>query len=157
MCMKITLFALPCLIALISIDSCASTVFPSFAYDGSRNEDSFNETSYSYEDVASFFIPFEEIFLIDKLTYYIYFYASWCPVCNEIKDRVIAYALQHQNIYFLNEPRGIKYAENISSTIGISSLDNLYIVGYPSLIKINNKTIEKNLAGDILILNELNI
>ncbi len=153
--MKITLFALPCLIALLGVDSCAATVFPSFAYDESSNGSSQNTSTHSYEEVSAFFIPYEEIFLIDKISYYVYFYASWCPVCNEIKDKVISSALLNQNIYFLNEPREIKYAENISSTIGVSSLENLYIVGYPSLIKISNQAVEKNLGGDILILNEL--
>ena len=101
----------------------------------------------SYEEVKEFELTWETMFDVDSDSYYVYLYSTTCNHCSELKNYMIEKAIERKDIYFVkgsnkdqisSDPKNIKYAENP---------DDIWILGYPSLLKIVGKKCEKNLAG----------
>ena len=107
-----------------------------------------------YEDFKDRFLLFSNIFSIDKENYYVYFFSRTCGHCNNLKPFILKKA-KEEDIYFVESCEEIVFSEDVSSTIGLTSIDGFAILGYPTLIKIEEKTITKNLGGIPLIRSEL--
>lgn len=103
--------------------------------------------SYSYDDVIDYYASWENVFSIDMPNYNIYIYSIHCAHCANLKDHIIPYALEHKNIFFIEYTKDIPIGSNADSTIGITSIDNLFIKGTPSLINITESVVTANLAG----------
>ena len=109
----------------------------------------------SYDEVKDYELTWEAMFDVDSESYYVYFYSPTCNHCAELKNYIINKALERHDIYFVrgsnqvqisSEPKNTKYAENPG---------DIWILGYPSLIKIVEKKCLKNLAGINQIKGEL--
>jgi len=111
--------------------------------------------TYAYSQVKDKTIFYSNIFGIDEENYYVYFFSKTCSHCNELKDFIIPLALERDNLYFVEACDQIVIIKDASTTIGLSEIDNFGILGYPSLVKIEEKIVSKNLAGINPIKNEL--
>ena len=118
-------------------------------------EESVIEMDRSYEEIKEYELTWETMFDVNSDSYYVYFYSVTCNHCAQLKNYIIEKALERKDIYFVkgsnkdqisSEPQNTKYAENPG---------DIWILGYPSLIKIADKKCVKNLAGINQIKGEL--
>lgn len=110
-----------------------------------------------YSDVKDKFIFWSNIFGIDKNSYYVYFFSRTCSHCSSLKQFILEKAIELNDIYFVENCEEIVFISDIGSTIGLTSIENFGIYGFPSIIKIEDKAITKNIAGSSLIRSELSI
>ena len=118
-------------------------------------EDDVIPIEHNYSEVEEYQIVWDKMFDVELTTYYVYFYSTTCSHCQELKNYIIEKALDNKNIFFVrasnkdqitNDPKKIKFAENPG---------DIWILGYPSLVKIVEKKSVKNLAGITQIKTEL--
>ena len=111
--------------------------------------------TYSYSDVKDKEILYSNIFGMEQSNYYVYFYSRTCSHCNDLKPFIIPKIIERNDIYLVEASEQVVILEDISVTIGVSSIENFGILGYPSLVKIEEKVVTKNIAGINPIKNEL--
>ena len=114
-----------------------------------------NVDIYSYSDVKDKEILYSNIFGIEQSSYYVYFYSRTCSHCNDLKPFIIPMIVDRNDIYLVEASEQVVILEDVSITIGVSSIENFGILGYPSLVKIEEKVVTKNIAGINPIKNEL--
>ena len=139
------LIFLPCLFTLVSCQHEETSI------------DSKEEIEHDYDEISDKEITWEEMFMIEKAQYLIYFYSPTCSHCKEIKNEIIDYALSKDNFYFLRYSDDVIIAPEIKSTIGATSIDEVAILGTPSLIEIIDGVLSSNIAGSKAILDFLKI
>lgn len=110
---------------------------------------------HSYDEVKDKHVFYSDIFSIESDIYYVYFYSTTCSHCNNLKEFIIPLALQRDDIYFVEASQEIVFLKSIEETIGLTSIEGFGILGYPSLIKIEEHIVKKNLAGILPIRSEL--
>ena len=114
---------------------------------------SISETiAYDYDVVQEKMIMWNDLFSIEKEKYSKYIYSTRCGHCNEIKQEVISHALNDDSFYFVEYNQNIPITDNVESTIGKSSVEDISILGTPTLLVIENKILIKNIAGAKAIL-----
>ena len=106
------------------------------------------ETSHEYFEVENFYINWKDILVQNKDIYYVYIYSQTCSHCLDLKNWIIEKALERQDIFFMKGTNKDVIATDVSNTIGITSIENLAILGYPTMLKIQDKTLVKNEAGN---------
>ena len=89
--------------------------------------------------------------------YQIYFYSLTCAHCKNLKNKVIEYALKNDNFFFIEASEKVAIVEDVSFTIGSTSISEMGILGYPSLVKIEQKVCVFNVAGESEIISKLNL
>lgn len=104
-------------------------------------------TNHNYSEINQYKISWKNTFSQAKTSYFVYFYSLTCSHCEQLKNDIIEYALDNQNIYFCQNSEEIIISEDVYSTIGISSYEHLSILGFPSLIYIDNGILKSNIAG----------
>ena len=132
---------LPCLFILIACDRKEKVVF----------------TEHDYIEVRDREIGWNDVFSPAKIDYFVYFYSRRCSHCNAIKDKVIDYSLKVDNMYFIEFDSDVKVGNNAELTIGKTTIDDLFILGTPSLLEIKDKMVTMNIAGEDDILSFLRI
>lgn len=105
------------------------------------------EVEHSYDEVGLFFIGWNEIFDVGKDDYFVYFYSSSCNHCYELKNWIIEQALSRGDIYFVKSTNKDVLKTDVKHTIGLGNVGDFAILGYPSLVQIQDKIIKKNVAG----------
>ena len=92
--------------------------------------------------------------------YLVFFYSDTCTHCHEIMGDVLSFSeTKILKTYFLNikeQDIKIPISNNIESTIGVSSINDLYIAGTPTIIEVENRTVKANVAGSDNCLSFLN-
>ena len=146
------LFKLLLFITTLTLTSCYEKQTNSFS---SSNTSITSEREYTYVDVMDKTIFWDDVFSISKEEYYVYFFSRTCSHCNELKPFVIEAGLYRDDIYFVEASSDIKYAKDNQSIIGVDNIDDLGILGYPTLLKIVEGVVAKNLVGSAQIKNEL--
>ena len=119
---------------------------------------SISQTSYielTYRDVEDKTILYSNIFGVERDSYYVYFFSRTCSHCNELKPYILKIAIDRDDIYFVESSEQVVFVEDIEQTIGLDNVEGFGILGYPTLIKIEEKKITKNIAGIPSIRNEL--
>lgn len=111
--------------------------------------------TYSYSDVKDKELLYSNIFGIEQSSYYVYFYSRTCSHCSDLKSFIIPKIKERSDIYLVEASGQVAILEDVSITIGVSSIENFGILGYPSLVKIEEKVVTKNIAGINPIKNEL--
>ena len=111
---------------------------------------------HDYSEVSDYDLTWETIFDVDDLQYYVYIYSSTCNHCFELKNFIIEKALDRGDIYFVKGTSKDQLTNDSKKLIGAEIRDDIWILGYPSLLKIVNKKVVKNFAGIAQIKNELN-
>ncbi|NMV82426.1 MAG: hypothetical protein GX816_02610 [Erysipelotrichia bacterium] len=104
--------------------------------------------TYSDEDIYDKTIKWHDIFEMTPHHYYVYFYSPYCGHCQSIKDLVINYSMfGNVTMFFVEANREVTVAEDTYLTIGATSIEQLWILGYPSLIEIESGLLIANIAG----------
>jgi len=132
-------------------------------YSGCNQKVSFTESDeneviqidHDYSEVEEFSLTRESIFDVDSANYYVYFYSSTCSHCQEIKNYMISKALERKDIYFVRGTNKDKITTDTKILTGAERAEDVWILGYPSLLLISNKKVTKNLAGNASIKYEL--
>ena len=145
-----------CLLIAATLSSCFSSEEKSSKPSVSTYPTSTNE-ELTYDDVKDKMIYWSNIFAIDSNAYYVYFFSKTCTHCQNLKPLILKEAIKRDDIYFVEESKEVVFVKNTSSTIGLTSIEGFGIIGYPSLVKIEEKTLTKNLAGIPSIRSELSI
>ncbi len=112
-------------------------------------------TDYSYDQIQNFKLTLETMFEVDNDAYYTYFYSSTCSHCQELKNFIIEKALERKDIYFIKSSSKDKFTTDENLVINAGNPDDIYILGYPTMLKIENKIVTKNLPGNDKIIEEL--
>lgn len=141
------------LFSLIFITSCSNNnIFVS-----SIDDNNSISVKHNYSEISEYKIKWKDVFFIAKPQYFVYFYSLSCSHCNELKNSIIEYSLNNKNIYFCENSKDVIISENTSNTIGIGDISKLSILGFPSLVKIENTKLIDNIAGIDKIKSELKI
>lgn len=109
-------------------------------------------SSHSYDEISDKKIYWNEVFKQQELDYFVYFYSLSCSHCESLKDDIIGYSLSiEEKMYFVESSPEVVVDENLSKNVGVDSINQLGIKGYPSLIRIEEKKVIYNVAGIALI------
>ena len=110
---------------------------------------------HSYSEVSDYELSWDSTFDVDESKYYVYFYSSTCSHCGELKNYIIEKALKNRDIYFVKGSSKDQLTNDTKKLIGAEKPEDIWILGYPSLLKIYNRKVTKNLAGTAQIKDEL--
>ena len=111
--------------------------------------------SHSYTEVSEYYLTWDSIFDPQENNYYVYIYSSTCSHCEELKNYIIDKALKSGEIYFVKGTSKDQLTSDTKKLIGAEKPGDIWILGYPSLLKIFSHKITKNLAGTNQIKGEL--
>ena len=112
-------------------------------------------TAREYKEISDYELNQETIFDVDEDFYYVYFYSTTCTHCEELKDYIIGKALERGDIYFVKGSSKDQITNDPKKVIGAEKPEDIWILGYPSLLQISNHKCTKNLAGTTQIKEEL--
>ena len=95
-------------------------------------------------------ISWSDVFNKEDDRYLVYFYSEECGYCASIKDEMLNYfEVTTYQMYFVdilnNEDVVIKHTGD--SPVGLTSAEELFILGTPSLLEIEDKTVTNYYAG----------
>ena len=114
-----------------------------------------------YEIVQNNQIIWSEIFKQNEDRYLVFFYSETCGHCHQIMGDVIAFSQEEiTKMYYLNtKDQGIKIPINplTESTIGMDTVDELFIAGTPTIMEIKNHVVNNNIPGKDECLTYLNM
>ena len=120
-------------------------------------EEEFDEKKRDYSEISHLKIVWSDIFSQSENEYFVYFYSLYCSHCNSIKNFMIEEALGgNKKIYFSQASAEHVISEQKANQTNVKMLEDLAIKGYPSIIKIVNKVVTKNVAGETAIKSLLN-
>ena len=111
------------------------------------NEEETPEIGHNYSEVSEYELTREAIFDVNEDQYYVYIYSTTCSHCDELKNYIIERALQREDIYFIKGTSKDRITSDSKKLIGAQKSDDVWILGYPSLLKISSQKVTKNLAG----------
>ena len=138
---------LPCLFALTSCGGVKNE-------EVSQSEK--QQTLLDYEDVSDYHIFWQDIFKQELDNYLVYIYSKKCSHCNAVKEEVISYALYVKNVFFIEFCDDVVVSSDITKTIGASRIEDLSILGTPTLIAIEDYIVKENIAGESAVLAFIN-
>lgn len=144
-------------ILLVALSLCGCVQNEQSSYKTSFSSTTTSVSSLSYNNVKDKTIFWSNIFGIDLDSYYVYIFSKTCNHCASLKQFILEKALERDDIYFVESSDEVVFIKDTSQTIGLTSVEELGIYGYPTLLKIEHKTLVKNLAGVSLIRSELSI
>lgn len=113
------------------------------------------DTEFEYFEVDYITINWSDILKQNKETYYVYIYSLTCTHCQELKNYIIGEALKRDDIYFVKGSNKDVIKTEVSDTIGATEVKDIAILGYPTMLKIKNKTLVQNVAGNSKIIDIL--
>lgn len=109
--------------------------------------------TYDYADIDNKKIAWQDVFAIEVHHYYAYFYSPYCGHCQSIKDLVINYSMCGDiPMFFVEASYEVVVAKDTHLTIGATLIEQLWILGYPSLVEIESGVVIANTAGANAIL-----
>lgn len=110
---------------------------------------------HNYSEVYDYELTWETIFDVSEENYYVYFYSQTCSHCEELKNFIVVAALERGDVYFVKGTSKDQITTDPKKTIGAENPGEIWILGYPSLLKITNQKCTKNLVGNTQIKSEL--
>ena len=110
---------------------------------------------YEYSDFVDRHVEWNDILTIKDYKYFIYVYSPTCGHCNQIKNDILCYVDRHVDIYLIKYSDEIPIIENKEQIIGKGAIEELGIVGVPSLIQIENHIVTMNIVGTNAIVETL--
>lgn len=133
------------------------TVFPLFltvtllACSPAQAKQSSTTSGSEIDIVNSQQIEWEQLFLLNEDNYLVFVYSETCNNCHEIMDEVVTFALDDiLPMYFIdkNNPiNEIPVTSNTESSYGATEIEDVSILGVPTLIEIDQGFIACNTAG----------
>ena len=117
-----------------------------------------SSSSYTYDDVIDKHIYWSNIFTRSEDTYLVYIYSLTCSHCNAIKNDVVSFALESTiPTYFVRSSPEILIDQTLAQKQNVTSLSELAIRGYPTLLYLVDHTVTVNVAGEKAILDTLSL
>lgn len=108
----------------------------------------FSENQYEEIEYPDAFIEWRNLLIQEEEKYFVYVFSYDCFYCKETKRKVIDfYNVSPFPVYFCEYSKKIPIGHNITNTIGMNNIDDIYIKGTPTLLLISNSTIYFNVAG----------
>lgn len=97
-------------------------------------------------------IPFQAIFE-EKKDHFIYFYKEDCSYCIAIKKEISDFFSQTEIPYFfIKDVPSSQFKKDYLSSIGARKSEDVYILGYPTLLLIENEMVTNMACGKSEIL-----
>lgn len=104
--------------------------------------------NYEYDDIKDITIYWNNILIQERDSYFVYVFSKTCSHCQEFKNEIIKYAIEdHNPIYFVEYNHSIPIIENRENVIQKNELDDIGVVGVPSMFEIVDKTIINYYVG----------
>ena len=114
------------------------------------------ETTLDYSDFEDLNLEWKNLFSPAKSQYFVYIYSISCGHCNHIKKEVLEYVNVNKESFYLIEFSGdIPTKTNVAETIGKEKVEEISILGTPTLLAVTNWTLSLNIAGEKEIINYL--
>ena len=111
-----------------------------------------------YTDFADLHLEWKNLFLPAKSQYFVYIYSFSCSHCAHIKKEVLSTIDEYKELFYLIEySEDIPISFNVAETIGKEKINEVYIMGTPTLIEITNHYVGLNIAGENEITNYLQL
>lgn len=111
---------------------------------------------HNYHETKEALITWSDVFNQPEHDYLVYFYSERCGHCNEIKNQVIDYYLSSINaMYFVCTDIEAVFGQQ-GEIIGVSNIEEFYILGTPFLIEIHEYVVMNYYAGTRAILDFIN-
>nr|MCR5505404.1 hypothetical protein [Bacilli bacterium] len=108
-----------------------------------------------YSELESQKIAWKDIFRQKQNRYFCYIYSERCGHCKDIKNEVIEYGLGHSAFYIIEYDKSIPLMNDISTTIGMTNVEYVGILGTPTLLSIISQTLIENIAGSNKVIEKL--
>lgn len=120
-------------------------------------ENSTPSMNYTYDQIETLLIPWGGLFEVEEEHYMAFVFSKSCQHCLAIEDTVVGYALSEAKpaLFFIEATPTIPKGIDIASTLGATSVDEMYILGWPSLLEIQNGTLVAHLVGEKAIAQKL--
>ena len=110
-----------------------------------------------YDDFQDLHLEWKNLFFPAKSQYFVYIYSISCGHCNRIKKEVLSFVnVNKESFYFVEFSGEIPTKTNVAETLGKEKVEEISILGTPTLLSITNWTLSLNIAGEKDILNYLN-
>ena len=111
--------------------------------------------NHDYSEISEYELTWDSIFDPSENNYYVYFYSSTCSHCEELKDYIIEKGLNRGDIYFVKGTSKDQLTNDSKKSINAEKPEDIWILGYPSLLLISNHKCTKNFAGNTQIKAEI--
>ena len=112
----------------------------------------------NYSDFQELKLEWKDLFSPAKSQYFVYFYSNSCQHCEKIKEDVLTTISMNRELFYLTEySNEIPIGFNVMETLGKEKIEEVYIMGTPSLIEISNHYVALNIAGENEILDYMSL
>lgn len=109
-----------------------------------------------YEDFMDIKLEWKNLFSPAKSQYFVYIYSVSCGHCERIKEEVLNYIYDDRESYYLMECCDeIPLSVTTDETFGKTTIDEVSILGTPTLLQITEGYLSLNIAGEKMILDFL--
>ena len=107
------------------------------------------QIALDYTDFPDLVLEWKNLFLPAKSQYFVYIYSISCLHCSHIKKEVLDTVEANKELFYLMEYNSdIPTSNNVSETIGKEKVEEISILGTPTLIEITNHSVGLNIAGE---------
>ena len=111
---------------------------------------------YTDEDIVKYVIDWDNVFKQEERDYYVYIYSKTCGYCKEIKQKILAKVIEENpKIYLVEYSEKISIITDPEYIIGKQNIEEIGIVGTPTLIEIYNYVLVDNVVGSKAIIETL--
>lgn len=100
-----------------------------------------------YDSYLNKLIEFKELFNQSHDDYFAYIFSYSCGHCIEFKEEMLPIIFNNRNMYLIEYTEEIKISSNVDNTIGAKSIDEVSILGTPTLLEIKDGSLAANIAG----------
>ena len=109
-----------------------------------------------YSDFKDLYLEWKNLFSPAKSQYFVYIYSNSCGHCEHIKKEVLEFvSVDKESFYLIKFNSEIPTKNNVAETIGKEKVEEIYILGTPTLLAVTNWSLSLNIAGESEILNYL--
>jgi hypothetical protein len=115
---------------------------------GCANTSISSSNNFSFADVSSNHIIWESILSLSEPVYFVFIYRLDCQFSRSIENEIVDFALfGREKVFFVNGSIGVVYGSPFLDTVGIDEIENLFIIGFPTLLLICKATVALQLTG----------
>lgn len=109
---------------------------------------------FTYDQIDFLKMEWADLFQKEPTHYYALVFSPGCQHCQAIEVQVVSYALANKEtpLYFVEATPDIPKGDAIEDTIGASSIDQVFIRGWPTLLEIQNRTLINQFIGEQAVL-----
>ncbi len=97
-----------------------------------------SSNDYDYSQIDLWLMDWDNLFETDATHYYVLVFSLGCQHCLALEDQAVAYALGEKEIplFFIQATPEIPIGTRIEGTFGATTVDEVFIIGWPTLIEI---------------------